>query len=492
MIPRRTFLQSALLMPSAFGYSALAQPSSFYSQPRWLEAIAKQLQKEFHLPAVWVSINIDGVVDAAVVGTRKMGDPTPATLDDKLTVASCSKPMVGLWIATLVDRGKLSYDTKVLDVLPELTAECLPEHQSITLGQLLTHTAAVARDTSTSSNRLRLEQYPAERLRMARELLAAPSPPNSRGKELYSNNGVTLAATVAERVAKESYEVAAGRFYREKLRLKSWGVWEMNLPDDLSLPYPHSMNDKVATPHPPASVQAHFVRPSGGAHCTIADLARFGLIASHGSPLSESLLKPETWGTILEHGDGARTALGCFFAIGRDVPTFNHGGSLGTTATNLQALPTWRVAIACHTNAAGGEFSQRGGQLLLEAVRKRRVAQNPPPPCRITLTDVSTVDSTWQKEIVPKSDDDKVRIKVNFRIETGTRTGDLQTRVKLGSVERVDDRFAGLAPGNHVLHFEFDTPKTKMTPASIIVDALDTAGNTTPNAARFESTLTLA
>ncbi|MCX6380011.1 MAG: serine hydrolase [Armatimonadetes bacterium] len=492
MITRRTLIQSAIALPSTFGNWAEAQSTSPRFQPKWLEAIAKQLQKEFHLPAVWVAVNIEGVVESAVVGVRKVGDPTLATLEDKLTVASISKPMAGLWIASLVDKGKLSYEAKVLDILPELAADCLPEHEGITLGQLCTHRAAVKRDTSTSSNTLTLEQYPAERLRMAHEVLKDPSPAGSRGKEVYSNNGVTLAVTMAERAARESYEVAAGRFFRERLRLKSWGVWAMNLPDDVSLPWPHTMKDKAAIANPPKSVQAHFVRPSGSAHCTISDLVRFGLIAVKSSPLSESLLKPETWQTILEHGDVDRTALGCFYAGGREFPVFDHGGSLGTTGSFLRVLPAWRCSFAYHTNASADAVGGRGRELLQDAVRKRRAERNSPPACRITLTHVATMDSAWQREIVPTSGDDKVRIKINFRIEARPRTGDLLTVVKLGDIERRDDRFAGLAAGNHTLHFEFDTPKTKDTPASVTVDALGTAGNITPEAARYVSALHLA
>ena len=35
------------------------------------------------------------------------------------------------------------------------------------------------------------------------------------------------------------------------------------------------------------------------------------------------------------------------------------------------------------------------------------------------LTHVATVDASWQNEIVPKTTDDKIRIRVNFRIESG-------------------------------------------------------------------------
>ena len=459
MYSRRDLLKSTLL-PMAlelYTHPAQAQQPAAAVQPQWLQDIALQLQNEFHLPAVWIAVNLDGVVESAVVGVRKMGDPTPATLEDKLTVASISKPMAGLWIATLVDQGKITYETKVLEVLPELSSVCLPEHRDITLGQLLTHTAGVLRDADHFPNGLKLEQYPSERLREARQVLSSPSPPGSKGKEVYSNNGVTLAATMAEKVAGEAYESAAGRFYRERLGLKSWGVWPMNLEDDISLPWPHAMQANTPIPNPPRSVQFQFTRPSGGAHCTIADLVRFGLIATNSTRSSRALMKPETWTSYLAPVPETSATFSSFHAYGERA-NFGHAGSLGTTSSNLLIFPEWKAAFAIHTNASADEFRQKGTQLLQDAVRKRLARRNPPPSCRIALTRVTTVDASWQNVIVPKQTDDKIRIRVNFAIEAEPRTGDLQTLVKLGNIERRDDRFKGLAPGNHTLHFEFDTP----------------------------------
>ena len=494
MQSRRDLLKSVCLLPLAseiLPQYANAQQSIPSIQPKWLKDIATQLRDEFNLPAVWIAANVEDKVEAAVVGVRKVGDPTLATLDDKLTVASISKPMAGLWVATLVDRNKLTYDTKVLEVLTELQSICLPEHKDITLGQLLTHTAGVIRDVKSFPNALKLEQYPSERLRQAREVLSTPAPSGTKGKEVYSNNGATLAATMAERAAGEPYENAAGRLYRERLGLTSWGVWPMNLPDDLAVPWPHSIKDKTPVPQPPQSVQFQFVRPSGSAHCTITDLVRFGLIATNSTGVARSLLKHETWQIVLEHGDKDRTTLGSFYAGGHDLTVFNHGGSLGITSSHLRVLPEWKASFAFHTNATGDEFRARGIELMQDAVRKRRTERHPPVSCRIALTGVATVDASWQNVIVPKTTDDKVRIRVNFQIEAEPRTGDLQTLVKLGDVERRDNRFNGLASGNHTLHFEFDTPKTKITSTVVKVDALGTAGNQSRKAATFEAVLTL-
>ena len=373
MITRRTLLQSALFLPVVprlLAKSAVAQEVAAPNSP-WLEPIAQQLRDEFKLPAVWMAVNLEDQVEAAVVGVKNIDSPMPATLDDKLTLASVSKPMVGLWIATLVEAGKISYETKVLDVLPQLKPFCLAQHSDITLRELLLHTAGVARDVKSPRNAIGLEQYPAERLSQARELLSQPSPPGSKGKMLYSNSGVTLAATMAERAVGEPYESVAGRFYRERLGLKSWGVWEMRLPDGLTRPWPHFMqeNGNGFSPVSPRISAPRLIRPSGNAHCTITDLVRFGLIATNSTELSKSLLSQPAWNAVLESQPNTNEILISFNVKG---PRFFHSGSLQGVRSHLVSIPSRKVSVAIHVNADSDEARERAMDLIMNAVRQRR------------------------------------------------------------------------------------------------------------------------
>lgn len=497
LFTRRVLLKSALLLPVASPLLAQlaharegAAQDGAMTDESWLAIIAGQVRDEFNLPAVWLAAAIDDTVEAVAVGVRKVGDKTPATTDDLLAIASVSKPMAGLWIATLVAAGKLSYSRKVLDVLPELAQACLPDHRDITLGQLLAHTAGLARDVPNLPANLKLEDYPAERVRQAKALLAMPSPSNSRGKELYSNNGIALAVSMAERVAGEPYEVAAGRFYRERLGLSSWGVWDADAPNDLSVPWPHTMKDGVAVAREPRSLFFEYTRPGGSAHCTIADAARFGLMATGAMKSTNAILKPSSWDKILARVPGSDNTLESWY-VSQSKTSYDHSGSLDTTRSNLMAIPSWRVAVAVHTNASSPKFSQRATNLVLDAIRLRYAQVDPPPPCRITLTDINTVDDSWENVIVPATSDDKLRVRVTLRVETRGRTGDLKTTLQVGDVIQTDNRFNGLFAGQHNLHFAFDTPIAKVSPAVITIDALQTAGNVTPEAARFESALTL-
>lgn len=495
MINRRTLLKTSLLLPFASQYLAQTARADLneLSNASWLEEIAEQLREEFGLPAVWLAVDWEDAVESAVVGVRKIGEPALATLQERLAMASISKTMAGLWIATLVDAGQLSYQTKVLDVLPELKPDCLPEHRDITLGQLLTHTAEVARDVRISSDVLPLDSYTAERLAQARLLLATPAPPESKGKRFYSNNGLTLAATMAERVAGEPYEIAAGRFYRERLELKSWGVWGMDTINQEMLAWPHQNKDKVSVAQPPRSVARSMVRPSGNAHCSIGDLARFGLIATDSTAISAALLTPQTWRALEVPALGGTTLAS--FETNADQTFYEHSGSLTFTSSYLRVFPRWKAAIAVYTNAAGDDFRVRAINVVQDAFRQRRAERYPPPPCRITLLEVATVDASWKNIVVPKANDDKIRIRVRCRVEARDEarevSGDAKVLVKMGDAERWDNRYEGLSDGEHTLRFGFDVPTKKEVLTTVDIDALGTAGNLTPEAGRFESVLTL-
>lgn len=60
-----------------------------------------------------------GVVYEGAAGVRRLGEPAPMTLDTVFRVASMSKAVTSTAMMQLVERGQLSLDTPVTDVIPE-------------------------------------------------------------------------------------------------------------------------------------------------------------------------------------------------------------------------------------------------------------------------------------------------------------------------------------------------------------------------------------
>ena len=90
------------------------------------------------------------IVYESAIGVRGANDPTPVAKDDLFRIYSMTKPILGVAAAQLVEQGKLDLDGAVKDVIPEFEnmtvqvdaeSEPVPAQETMTMRQLLTHTA---------------------------------------------------------------------------------------------------------------------------------------------------------------------------------------------------------------------------------------------------------------------------------------------------------------------------------------------------------------
>jgi methyl acetate hydrolase len=101
----------------------------------------------------------DGVIFEGGFGTRDLATGVPMTADTVVWIASMTKAVTGACAMQLVERGKLSLDSNVAEVLPELggvqvlegfaadgTPKLRAPKRGITLRHLLTHTSGHAYD----------------------------------------------------------------------------------------------------------------------------------------------------------------------------------------------------------------------------------------------------------------------------------------------------------------------------------------------------------
>jgi methyl acetate hydrolase len=108
---------------------------------------------------VAVAATTDGPIYAGAFGKRALPSGAPMTLDSVFWIASMTKAITSTAAMQLVERGKLSLDDPIKDVLPELASpqvlegfdasgepKLRPAKRPITLRQLLTHTAGFGYD----------------------------------------------------------------------------------------------------------------------------------------------------------------------------------------------------------------------------------------------------------------------------------------------------------------------------------------------------------
>ena len=282
-----------------------------------------------HPAALTVQVT-DSRVDVQVRGVRSVGGAKVST-DDRFPVGSMTKAMTATLAGVLVQDGALTWDTKLLDVLPELAATSRPEYENVTLRDLLAHRSGIfpaatpdeiaelpELDGTAKEQRLQLVQW---------ALMRAPTFPPGSGAE-YSNGGYVAAAAMLERVSSLDYEyLLQARVFGPLAASVAFGA-----PGSTGGPLGHtSVDGKTWTVGPvddPLAQLPAFANPAGGALLRGADLAAF--LQLHLRALGGKrglLLTPETATTLhaVVQGD---YALGWLEGEGLDAtPLSWHNGS---------------------------------------------------------------------------------------------------------------------------------------------------------------------
>lgn len=105
-----------------------------------IDALTRAAMQEFQVPGAVVGVIKDGkVVHAAGYGVRELGLPDPVDTRTLFRIASMTKSMTTAGLATLVDAGKLGWDDKVVEYIPDFRMYYPWLTQEFTVTDLLTH-----------------------------------------------------------------------------------------------------------------------------------------------------------------------------------------------------------------------------------------------------------------------------------------------------------------------------------------------------------------
>jgi len=241
-------------------------------------------------------VTSQGLRSLGVTGVRKAGADVAATADDLWHLGSDTKAMTAVVIATLVEQGKLTWDTTIEAVLPKPVANAKPAFGGITLLQLLSHRAGLVANLDWPKLARTSGEPRAQRLAALQTAASTPlsSPPGTKYE--YSNLGYVIAATMAETVADRAWEDMIRDVVFKPLGMTSAGFGGMGTAGQIDQPWPHQANGQPMPTNGPAVDNPPIVGPAGTAHCSLADWARFVAdqlrgLQGHGALLSSTSYK---------------------------------------------------------------------------------------------------------------------------------------------------------------------------------------------------------
>lgn len=191
--------------------SGSAAPDAGLPEDDALAAELDRMLAETGLPSISVGVLRDGALVSAVArGLADVDDARPATPETIYGLASCSKPVVGLAAALLIEeQPEVDLDGDVNDWLDWDPPLAHPDHPDapVTLRMLLGHTAGIAADSAADYDTYPKPDPDTDLEDFLRPLLAERmawvGPPGDG--EHYSNLGIALAALVIERAAETDF-----------------------------------------------------------------------------------------------------------------------------------------------------------------------------------------------------------------------------------------------------------------------------------------------
>jgi CubicO group peptidase (beta-lactamase class C family) len=301
----------ALLVICLFSVPLRAQaPEPKAAGDARIQDLLQPIRQKHGLPALAGAIvTSKGLVAAGAAGVRKSGTEVPVTAVDVWHLGSDTKAMTAVLIASLVEKGKLRWDSSIGEVFPDLVPDMPAEMRKVTLLQLLSHRSGLPANIMWG---LISAQAPIQQRRLnvvkALSSLKLKSEPGTAFE--YSNLGYVVAGAMAERVTNLPWEKLISETVFEPLKMKSAGFGGTGTPGNIDQPWPHGLDGKPTPGNGPAVDNPQVLGPAGTVHCSLADWASFIADQLRGEQGNGALLKPESYKMLHKPPFGGDYALG--------------------------------------------------------------------------------------------------------------------------------------------------------------------------------------
>ena len=218
-------------------------------------------------------ISSEGIIEIASAGVRKAGTSVAMTDKDLVHLGSCGKAMTATMIATLVAEGKMSWDMKLTEAIPELKNNIHPDLQNTTLWQLLTHRAGIPSDPidwyayADKDIKDRRFSILKDNIKLA--------PAYTDGEFHYSNYGYVVAACMAEQITGLSWEDLMRERLFEPLGMTTAGFGDPVKHKSIDQPWGHKKSWFGNKWKPSREYYGEVISPAGRVHCSVEDWAKF-------------------------------------------------------------------------------------------------------------------------------------------------------------------------------------------------------------------------
>ena len=276
-----------------------ASPSIAGAQqkPDWaaFDKYVAKAARDWRVPGLAIAIvKDDSLVFAKGYGVIELGKPGAVNEHTRFAIGSTTKAMTSAALAMLVDEGKLTWDERVIDILPELQLYDSYATHELTVRDLLTHRSGLP-DTDLlwviPENTLSMEE-------MIRRLRYVKPESSFRSHWEYQNVVYAIGGLIVEKVSGMPWQ----RFVETRL-WEPIGVHESlplvsELAGQPNVAVPHALVDDTVRRVPVRTTDA--IAPAGSVWSSVSDMSKWmRFVLDSGRVGTKQLIKPSTFSELL-------------------------------------------------------------------------------------------------------------------------------------------------------------------------------------------------
>lgn len=347
--------------------------------------------------AVWLD---DDIVFVGGFGTADPDGTAPPDEDTRFQIGSDTKKLTALSLLRKVAAGRVTLDTTVGDVLPDLAMSEAPTFPRTTIRQLLSHQSGIVdnAELTSSTTDASLASYAYGEFASSYYSLVEPGTFYN-----YANPNFSIAGLIDERLDDRPWpDIVEGDLFAP-LGMTRTVARKSDLDDNTAVGNGitvTSTDGAIVRTSIADTWESAFVRPAGLVWSTPSDqirLARF-LVDGDAAILDPSLVRELTSSQAPMYPD-LTPAYGFGLMVDRgislgdryyDVPMWAHGGNtLGYTSA-FYILPDQRFAISILSNGRADDFTQSIVTAMATLVDLPSPTTPPSPPFDASALDAMT------------------------------------------------------------------------------------------------------
>ncbi len=334
-----------------------------------LDAFIQSALTTAKVPGATVAVVVNNqIVFERAYGVRDTGTGTAVNTTTQFPIASVTKPITAMMMATVADEGRATWDTKAQSVLPSFRVASSTASSNMTMRNLFCNCTGAPRldfDTIYRATKLTPTEIIAQTAKYSTDATFGQ-------RFIYSNQMVatggwiaTIAATGSSNNLEDSYNQEIERRVLAPIGMNHTTpsqseVWSRG---NYATSHPYDFTYASIPQARDGERAIDAVGPAGALWSTAGDLARFsitqlrrGIAPNNQRVVSEANLT-ETWKPQLSINTTTQYGLGLYITSSNGRRVLVHGGNgLGVTS-EMVFLPDHGVAVVVLSNRGSTQFN---------------------------------------------------------------------------------------------------------------------------------------